>query len=70
MPKHSRTYFVSRVQHFEEYLQVEATSEEEAHDKFRDAIDSGAILGHSYRDGDGELYCEEIKKPKVFGKDE
>ena len=35
-----------RVQHFEEYLQVEATSEEEAHDKFRDAIDSGTVLGH------------------------
>tara|TARA_Y100001937_G_C7020958_1_gene285390 strand:+ start:210 stop:422 length:213 start_codon:yes stop_codon:yes gene_type:complete len=70
MREHSRTYFVSRVQHFEEYLQVEATSEEEARDKFYNAIDSGAILGHSYRDGDGELYCEEIKKPKVFGKDE
>ena len=70
MRKHSRTYFVSRVQHFEEYLQVEATSEEEAHDKFRDAIDSGERIEHRYLDGDGELYCEEIKKPKVFGKDE
>ena len=59
MPK----YFVSRIQHFEEYLEVEAESEEEAHDKFRDALDSGGETEHRYLDGDGSLLCVEISEP-------
>ena len=67
MPK----YFVSRIQHFEEYLEVEAASEEEAHDKFRDALDSGDVVGHNYREGDGSLLCVEIsEKEKHDGDDE
>ena len=61
MPK----YFVSRIQHFEEYLEVEAASEEEAHDKFRDAIDSGDVVGHAYLEGDGSLLCVEINEAKA-----
>ena len=57
-------YFVSRVQHFEEYIEVEASSVEEAHDKFRDAIDSGERIEHRYLDGDGSLLCVEINEPK------
>jgi len=58
MPK----YFVSRIQHFEEYVEVEASSMEEAHDKFRDALDSGERIEHRYLDGDGSLLCVEIKE--------
>jgi len=55
MPK----YNVGRIQHFKEYIIVEASSEEEAFDKLRDEIDSGERLNHVYFEGDGELVCVE-----------
>lgn len=57
MPK----YNVGRIQHFKEYIIVEASSEDEAFDKLRDEIDIGERLNHVYFEGDGELVCAEVK---------
>jgi|TARA_A100000171_G_scaffold8773_1_gene6510 hypothetical protein len=55
-------YRVSRVHHFEEYMEVKAKSEEEAFDILREAIDAGeASVNHHYLDGDAELKIKRIK---------
>tara|TARA_R100000329_G_scaffold33298_2_gene31070 strand:+ start:701 stop:880 length:180 start_codon:yes stop_codon:yes gene_type:complete len=54
-------YNVGRIQHFKEYIIVEASSEDEAFDKLRDEIDIGERLNHVYFEGDGELVCVEVK---------
>ena len=58
MPK----YNVGRIQHFKEYIIVEASSEDEAFDKLRDEMDVGERLNHVYFEGDGELVCVEVKE--------
>ena len=62
MPK----YNVGRIQHFKEYIIVEASSKDEAFDKLRDEMDVGLFfdserLNHAYFEGDGELVCVEVK---------
>ena len=56
-------YKVGRIQSFKEYLIVEASSEDEAFDILRDALDTGSYVKHEYLEdrGDGDLVCEEIK---------
>ena len=39
-------YNVGRIQHFKEYIIVEASSEDEAFDKLRDEIDIGERLNY------------------------
>lgn len=54
-------YRVGRVQCYIEYILVEASSEDEAFDKLRDAMDSNEELSHVYFGSDGELLCEEVE---------
>ena len=63
MPK----YNVGRIQHFKEYIIVEASSKDEAFDKLRDEMDGGSFfdsdrLNYVYFEGDGELVCAEVKE--------